>query len=77
MTLIFEVSYPSSTEESNAKHLSVKIDKVEWLKDSSEHYTTLWKNPKSLAQDGNAQSMRSVGLQMLKALKTQKDQVST
>jgi hypothetical protein len=26
------------------------IDKLDWLKNSSEHYTTLWKNSKSLAQ---------------------------
>ena len=57
-------------------HLCVMVDKLEWLKDSSVYYNTRWKNLKSLAQDGNAQAMRSAGSQMLKALKTQKDQVS-
>ena len=57
-------------------HLCVMVDKLEWLKDSRVYYNTRWKTLKSLAQDGNAQAMRSVGLQMLKALKTQKDQVS-
>ena len=39
------------------------VDKLEWLKDSSLYYNTQWKNLKSLAQDENAQAMRSVGLQ--------------
>jgi hypothetical protein len=41
----------------------VMVDKLEWLKNSSEHYTTLWKNSKSLAQGEIAQAMSSVDWQ--------------